>query len=209
MHPMDDIRFGSLVAYEQSGKASTLLLMEWRVEPSNDGEGSTNTDFALPTDMPEPMALEEEISWETTRKFYLLCTEEAENLFVKNRHKIAVEVGECSEVFWIAQGVYYFRQGEVVHVHAINLITGELTPGLAANLKKYPLTAKMQYPMVKCELSLEEGLLRVRSSLPSPLLFSSGAIVFTPIFTYPRKDHKGILVYDPMLGRVYQSAEGK
>jgi len=246
-----------MMTYEPLLEGRNLLLAEWKSGSCELDPNSTitRTDLRTTTALLTATSIRDLVATELVglepgqvSELYLLCAPDAERLLQQHKHKLGMNVGACSEVLWIAHGYYYFQRGDSVLSRAVNLITGETTENFQNTLKRYPLTAKPQAPIIRPEISLEEGL---RLALPDDeaaildmvilhearlsLVFAEGedikkkeltsltqgtgsldlgsphlisaAIVYSPILTYPLPASGKTLIYDPLVGRLYQSKE--
>ena len=159
--------WNSVTTYEPSVPGKNLLLAEWKtgsceLDPESIG---TTTDIRITTALLTATSISDLIAMELidlepsqVSELYLLCATDAAQLLQQNKPGLGMAIGPCSEVLWIAHGYYYFRQNESILTSAINLITGEHAEGFANTIKKYPLTAAPQNPIVRPELSLGMGL---------------------------------------------------
>lgn len=255
--------WSSITTYEPHADGRNLLLAEWKsgsceLDPASTAT-TTNirtTTALLTTTSIRDLIATELVSLEPHQvsEVYLLCAQEAARLLQQHKHKLGMSVGTCQEVLWIAHGYYFFRREGAVMTSAVNLITGELTEGFENTLKKYPLTASPQSPIVQPEISLGDGLgvalrgisasadaeagildMLIIEEAHHSLIFSEGlgikkkehsaltqgagsldlggphlisaALVYTPILTYPLPATRKTLIYDPLVGRLYQSKE--
>ena len=159
--------WSSMTTYEPPMEGGNLLVAEWRtgscrldaatVETTTDVRSVTAVFTATSA---RDVITSELIDLEPSQvsRTFLLCSDAAAQLFQQSRHELHMNIGSQAEILWIAHGHYYFRHEGSLVTGAVNLITGDVVAGFERTLQRFPLTAMPQGPIVKPEITLEDGM---------------------------------------------------
>lgn len=160
--------WNKMTTYAPPDYNGSLLLAEWKagncsVDP---GASATQTNEVATVAIVKAVSLEELLSSElldTTpeevAELYLLCQDDAAQAFESYKPKLTLALAaEDADIAWVACAFFYLREKDEIQMGTVNLLTGEVIPGMEHLLKKYPLTSQPQQPQVQASFSLEHGL---------------------------------------------------
>ena len=130
------------------------------------GATATQTNEVSTTAIVKTLSIQELLSSELLNttpeevtELFLLCQEDAATAFTGYRSRLSFELeSEEPSVAWVANAFFYFREKDQVQTGTVNLLSGNVVPGMEHLLKKYPLTSQGQQPQAQINISLAQGL---------------------------------------------------
>lgn len=165
---MKVLDWNKVTTYMPPDYNGNLMLAEWKagqctVHPAATG---TETNEVSTTAIVKTLSIQELLSSElldTTpeevTELFLLCQEDAATAFAGYRSKLNFELeSEEANVAWVANAFFYFRENDQVQTGTVNMLSGNVVPGMEHLLKKYPLTSQAQLPQAQINISLAQGL---------------------------------------------------
>ncbi|KAF0194261.1 MAG: hypothetical protein FD169_1921 [Bacillota bacterium] len=160
--------WNKVTTYTPSDYNGNLMLAEWKagqctVDPS---ATATQTNEMSTTAIVKTLSIQELLSSElldTTpeevTELFLLCQDDAATAFAGYRSKLSYELESVeASIAWVANAFFYFRENDQVQTGTVNMLSGNVVPGMEHLLKKYPLTSHGQQPQAQLNISLAQGL---------------------------------------------------
>ena len=165
---MKVLDWNKVTTYSPTDYKGSLVLAEWKagqctVDPT---ATATQTNEVSTTAIVKTLSIQELLSSELLNttpaevtELFLLCQDDAAAAFAGYRTKLSVELeSEEPSVAWVANAFFYFRENDQVQTGTVNMLSGDVVPGMEHLLKKYPLTAQLQQPQAQVSISLDQGL---------------------------------------------------